>query len=107
MSINYRTKRPDPVLRQIGNSLKPYDDAHLEAEIILYRQNNVSVRIRIIDPDYTGKSRVEREEEVWVLFDALPEEVVADVSMLLLLTPEEKDESLASFEFDHPIRSRI
>ena len=107
MSIKYRTKRPDPVLKQIGESLRPYGDAHSEAEIELYRQNNVSVRVRIIDPEFAGKGLVEREEEVWPLFDAVPDETVADVSMLLLLTPEEAKQSLGNFEFDHPTKSRI
>lgn len=107
MSIEYRTKRPDSVLRRIGDSLKPYDAMHPEARTVLYRQNNVSVRVRIIDPDFMGKSRVEREEEVWPLFDALPDDSVADISMLLLLTPEEAVQSLGNFEFDHPTKSRI
>jgi hypothetical protein len=107
MSIVYRTKRPDPVLRRIGESLTRYADAHPGAKIELYRQNNVSVRIRILDQDFGGKSLVERETEVWPLFDELPEEVVADVTMLLLLTPEEREQSLGSFEFEHLTKSRI
>jgi len=69
--------------------------------------SNVSVRVRIIDQDFRGKGWAAREEEIWPLFDVLSEDAVADVSMLLLLTPEEKDESLASFEFDHPTKSMI
>jgi hypothetical protein len=107
VSIRYRTKRPDPVMKQIGKSLKPYDDAHPTANIELDRRNNVSVRIRIIDQDFRGKSRAEREKEIWPLFDVLPEDAVADITMLLLITPEEQEESLASFEFDHPTKSRI
>ena len=107
MTIAYRTKRPDPLMKRIGTALKPYSDAHPEADIELYRQNNVSVRIRILDQDFRGKSLVERETEVWPLFDGLSEDDVADVTMLLLLTPEEKEQSLASFEFDHPTKSRI
>ena len=107
MSIKIKTRRPDSILKQIGDSLKPYAAAHPEAQIELYRQNNVSVRIRIIDKNFKGKSRSGRENEVWPLFDPLPEEVVADITMLILLTPEEKEESLASFEFDHPTKSRL
>ena len=107
MSIKYRTKRPDTVMKQIGKSLKPYNDAHPTANIELDRWSNVSVRIRIIDQDFRGKSRSDREMEIWPLFDVLSEDAVADVSMLLLITPEEKDESLASFEFDHPTKSMI
>lgn len=94
-------------MKQIGKSLKPYDDAHPEAHIELDRRNNVSVRVRIIDQDFRGKSRAEREKEIWPLFDVLSEDAVADITMLLLLTPEEQSESLANFEFDHPTKSLI
>jgi hypothetical protein len=107
MPLKLRTKKPDAILRQIAAALRPYADAHPDAEIELYRQNNVSVRVRIIDPGFKGRSRVEREQEVWGLLDMLPLDVVGDVSLLLLLTPEETAESLANFEFEHPTRSRL
>jgi stress-induced morphogen len=107
MSIKYRTKKPDAALKRIGEAFRPYIEAHAEAAIELYRQNNVSVRVRIVDPDFAGKGRAERAQQVWPLLDKLPDDVVADVSMLVLLTPEETKESLANFEFDHPTPSRI
>jgi len=107
MAIKFRTSLPDPALEQIGAALKAYAAAHPQAEIELYRQNNVSVRVRIIDPDFAGKGRRDRHREVSAFFDELPEEVEADVTMLVLLTPEEKERSLANFEFDHPTPSRI
>jgi hypothetical protein len=94
-------------MRQLGESLTPYAAAHPKAKIELKRYSDVSVRVRILDPDFRGKSRVEREEDVWPLWKSLPEDVVADISMLLLLTPEEKKESAASFSFDHPTPSPI
>lgn len=107
MAIKLRVKRPDAILKQIVNALAPYDRAHPQAEIEAYRQNSVSVRVRIKDPDFAGKTRVQREEEVWPAFDALPEDVAADLSLLLLLTPEEAETSFASMEFDDPIPSRL
>jgi hypothetical protein len=107
MAIKLRTRKPDPVLQQIVAALKPYVKANPGAEIELYRQNNVSVRVRIIDPSFKGRSWVEREQEVWGLLDALPSDVVGDVSLLLLLTPEETSESLANLEFEHPSKSQL
>ena len=72
-----------------------------------YRQNSVSVRIRIIDADFKGKGRAQREEEVWAALEQLPEDVAAEISLLLLLTPEEAKSSFASFEFDAPIPSKL
>ena len=107
MPIKLRTKRPDPVLRQIADALKAYEQAHPRAQIEAYRQNSVSVRLRVIDPDFQGRSRAEREEELWALFEDLPEDVVAEISLLLLFTPEEAKKSFANVEFDNPIPSKL
>ncbi len=107
MTIKLRTKRPDPVVRQIVDALKPYEAQHPRAEIEVYRQNSVSVRIRIIDPDFAGKSRVAREEEIWAAFNSLPENVVSEVTLLLLLTEKEAKDSFASFDFDNPLPSKL
>ncbi len=71
------------------------------------RQNNVSVRIRIIDPDFQGKDRVDRDTYAWQFLDDLPDETKADITMLLLLTPKEAKTSLANAEFEEPIPSRL
>jgi hypothetical protein len=71
------------------------------------RQNSVSIRLRIIDPDFQGMDRIEREPEMWRLLRKLPEEVFVNITMLLLLTPEEAEHSLSSQVFDHPIPSRV
>ena len=107
MTTTLRVKRPDPILRQIASALREYDKAHPQAEIEAYRQNSVSVRIRILNPAFAGMSRVQREEEVWAVLDELPEDAVAEISLLLLLTPEEAKKSMASSEFDTPIPSRL
>jgi hypothetical protein len=51
--------------------------------------------------------RIEREPAVWKLLHQLPEEVFVNITMLLLLTPAETEDSLASQEFDHPVPSRV
>ena len=107
MPIKQRVKQPDPILRQILDALKNYETAHPDAEIEAYRQNSVSVRIRILNRAFAGKSRVDREEEVWAVLDQLPEECASEISLLLLLTPEEAKSSFASIEFDDPEPSRL
>ena len=74
--------------------------------IDLYRQNPVSVRVRIIDPGFASRGKVDRSKEVWKYLDSLPDEVQSDLSALILLTPEETRTSIANFEFDDPILSR-
>src|SRR5438128_2146119 len=88
MAIKVRTKKPDKVLREIVKALESYAAAHPKAEIEAYRQNSVSVRIRIISTEFQGMSRTQREDGVWPFLDNLPEETAAEISLLLLLTPE-------------------
>ena len=84
-----------------------YERTHPQAQIQGRRHNPVSIRLRIIDPDFQTLDRIEREPEIWQLLRKLPEEVFVNITMLLLLTPEEAEHSLASQEFDHPIPSRV
>ncbi len=41
------------------------------------------------------------------LLEQLPEETYTDIMILLLLTPEEVDESLMNMDFENPAPSRI
>ena len=65
MAVHWRGEGPDPQAKQILEALRPYQDDHSRAEIEAYRQNSVSVRIRILNPEFAGRSRSQREEEVW------------------------------------------
>jgi hypothetical protein len=107
MVIKLRTNRQDPRVKKIVKALELYDAAHPKAVIEAYRQNSVSIRLRIIDSDFKGKTRAHREEEVWAALEKLPEDAAAEISLLLLLTPEEAKTSFASFEFDDPIPSKL
>ena len=107
MSVKVRNKKLDSVLKQISSVLEQYSKGHPNAEIETYRHDNVSVRIRIIDPAFKGMSRGRREEDLWALLDQLPEEVVAEISLVILLTPAEAKKSFASMEFDDPMPSPL
>jgi hypothetical protein len=107
MAVKLRTKRPDDALKQVVAALKEYNQANPNAEIEAYRQNSVSIRIRIVSPDFKRKSRAQREQGVWTFLDTLPEDAAAEISLLLLLTPEEAKTSLANFEFENPIPTKL
>jgi stress-induced morphogen len=94
-------------LDEFMRALEPYESEHPRAEIEAYLQNSVSIRIRIVDPDFSGLSKIQRHELVWKQFEALPEETLSYLSTLLLLTPDERTTSFASVEFDDPVRSRL
>jgi hypothetical protein len=97
MARRDRSIKPDVQVQQILDVLTEYERVHPLAQIEGRRQNPVSIRLRIIDPDFQGMDRMSK----------LPEEVFVNITMLLLLTPEEAEHSLASQEFDHPIPSRV
>jgi hypothetical protein len=90
----------DPVTERIRDALKTYTDAHPVADAVVYRLSPVSVRARVIDPDFGGKSRSERHKTVWPLLYALDEDTLGDLTMLLLITPAEADESAANRDFE-------
>lgn len=102
MAIKVKKNNRDKCLRQLVGVLEEFDKRHPKSEIDAYRYSDVSVRVRIVSPHFKGQSRAEREEEIWELLSHIPEDVVAELSLLLLLAPEEKAKSLANFEFENP-----
>ena len=107
MARRDRSAKPDRQVQQILDAFTEYERNHPQAQIEGRRQNPVSIRLRIIDSDFQAMDRIEREPEIWELLRKLPEEVFVNITMLLLLTPEEAEHSLASQEFDRPIPSRV
>jgi hypothetical protein len=103
MAITIPRGNSDAILDQIIAVLHSYEADHPGSQIDIYRQNPVSVRVRIIDPDFAGRNKVERSKLVWKYLDVLPEETQSDISTLLLLVPDETKLSFANFEFDDPI----
>jgi hypothetical protein len=107
MSISIPRGTSDDVLARITEALRSYEADHPRARIDLYRQNSVSVRVRIIDPDLARLSRPERHQLAWKYLDQVPDEVQSDISTLLLLTPEETKNSFANLEFEDPVPSKL
>ena len=107
MAINIPRGKSDETIERIIEALRVYEVDHPDAQIDIYRQNSVSVRVRIIDPIFAGKTKVERSKKVWQYLNSLPDDVQSDLSTLILLTPEETKMSFANFEFDDPIPSSL
>lgn len=107
MPITIPRGKSDAVIERLIESLRNYEADHPEARIDLYRQNPVSVRIRIIDAHLEGLDRTERCKLAWSYLDQLPDEVQADISSLLLLTPQETALSFANVEFEDPVPSLL
>jgi stress-induced morphogen len=76
-----------------------------------YRYNSASIRVRVIDPRFEGKSTEERDAMVEPLLEGLPEQIQADIMNLLTLSPSETTipsrKSLANEEFEDPSPSML
>ncbi|ETW97514.1 hypothetical protein [Candidatus Entotheonella palauensis] len=104
--ITIRGKNDDG-LQGVADALSKYKKQHHNADIVVYRQNSVSVRIRIVDPDFDGINKADRHDIIWDFITNLPEDQQSEISLLLLLTPDEMEMSFANDEFDNPIPSQL
>lgn len=84
-----------------------YGSMHPRAKITVYRYNAVSIRVRIVDSAFKGLGLVARENLVLPIVRELPENIQEQITMLLLLTPQESRSNLLSAEFDHPVPSLL
>jgi hypothetical protein len=90
----------DPSLDAFTALLQSYADAHPRSRIELYRDPTYSaVRVQIVDPRFSKLSWVERHEEVWPLFNAMDERVLAEMYSLVLLSPKEVGKTGHSLKF--------
>jgi stress-induced morphogen len=97
----------DKAVKAIKKVLDRYESDHPGAAAELYRQNNASIRIRIIDERFRKTSKPQRHDEVFnFIADELNhDDILQEVSILLLLAPSEQTSSLMNLEFDDPIPS--
>ncbi|MGE0607364.1 MAG: hypothetical protein AB7O62_09745 [Pirellulales bacterium] len=72
-----------------------------------YRYNSASIRIRIVHAMFEDKTKSDRDRLVRAVIRTLPEETQSDITVLLLLTPEELDASMMNREFEHPSPSAL
>jgi stress-induced morphogen len=88
--------------------LKHFPDHPPEFPPAAYRYNRASIRIRVVSPRFTEMDLVQRDEMVYpILKKNLPEETWQDISVILLLSPEEIETSPGNLEFEHPTPSRV
>jgi hypothetical protein len=107
MSQFDNSSKQDTEVGQVLDALQPYREAHPVAAIDAYRQNLMSIRVRIIDSGFHGLDLVEREGRVWRILEPLPPAVRSHITLLLLLTPEEAKVSFMNFDFENPLPSRL
>jgi stress-induced morphogen len=103
-----RNQARDKVVQQLRERLdREFLPDHPDARIDVKRYNPASVRIRIVDPVFKDQSLTTRDDAVWKILDALPEATRSEISLLLLLAPEETKTSLMNLEFEDPTPTRL
>jgi stress-induced morphogen len=74
---------------------------------IAYRYNPYSIRVRLVDKQFKGMSLSERYRLVEPLIECLPEETQEDITILLILAPDELNRSAMNLEFETPTPSPL
>jgi stress-induced morphogen len=76
-----------------------------------YRYNSASIRVRVVDERFKGKSIEKRDAMVEPLLKQLPEKTQADIMNLLTLYPNEEKDSFKAYyanaEFEDPSDSKL
>lgn len=98
MSVNVRDH--DAISEAIATVFHVYAETHPHAIIDVLRYSPVSVRVRVVDPDFRGKTRADRHKMLWPHLFAIDEDAREELTMVLLLTPEECETSPANRDFD-------
>jgi hypothetical protein len=106
MAITIRGSSDEELL-SIQQTLLPYGEQYPDAAIELYRQNSISIRIRVVDPTFDNMEKSDRHSRIWAYLESLPEDLQSDISMVVLLTPAETKRSMANLEFEDPAPSLI
>jgi stress-induced morphogen len=74
---------------------------------IAYRYNRYSIRVRLVDKQFKGMSLSERYKLVEPLIESLPEETQEDITILLILAPDQLNRSAMNLEFESPTPSPL
>lgn len=96
---------PDDDVKQVAAAMSEFEKSHESAECIVYRYNPASIRVKIVDAVFHGRSRSERHDYAMQFLRNLPEDTLAQISILLCLEPNEN--SLMNLEFEEPVPSQV
>ncbi|REJ85812.1 MAG: hypothetical protein DWQ34_21460 [Planctomycetota bacterium] len=92
---NDKTQEVEHFLRERG-----FDDV----ECYQREGYDLLLRVRVTDGRFQGMSRIDRADLIESELQDLPDELQASITMLVLVTPDERSTSLLSLEFDDPSR---
>ena len=94
----------DDAVEQVAAALSKFEDSHEDADCVVYRYNPASIRVKIVSPVFHDHSKSERHDYAMGFLRSLPEDVLAQISILLCLEPGES--SVLDREFYDSARSQ-
>ena len=97
--------KPDAAVEQVAEALSAYEKANQGSQCFVYRYNPASIRVKIVDATFYGRSKGERHDYARRFLNHLPEDVLSQISVLLCLEPGES--SILDLEFHDPARSYL
>lgn len=98
----------DSQVQALKTALDAYESESPGAEAELYRYNAGSIRVRVIDRLFEGMTKSRRHAHVWDFLAArVPEDALAEVSLLLPVAPAELRNSFMNLEFVDPLQSKL
>ena len=98
----------DPAVVALKFALEDYEGEHGGAEATLYRQNSGAIRVRVVDQAFAGMKRSQRHDDVWdYLSKKVDPDVLQEISVLLLMPPDELGSSIMNLEFEDPLPSTL
>lgn len=98
-------QQADDAVDQVAAALSEFEASHEDAECMVYRYNPASIRVKIVDAVFHGRSKGERHDYAMRFLRKVPDDALAQISILLCLEPGES--SLLDLEFLDQTRSRI
>jgi stress-induced morphogen len=97
----------DTMVKALKRALETYEEQFPGSKGSLYRQDRADVRVRIVDERFAEMSRSRRHNQVWkFLADIVGDDVISEVSTLILLPPTELKSSFANLDFEEPLPAR-
>jgi stress-induced morphogen len=108
--MTLKTPLPDRQIREIDKTLKSeFPSLSESVDDVVRRYHSASIRMRLIDQVFQGKSLADREQIALRALAKLPEAVADSITMLLTLTPDEaaRQDSIMNAEFCHPNKSNL
>ncbi len=97
-------KQSDSDVEQVAAVLSDFEKSHQDADCRVYRYNPAAIRIRIVADVFHGQTKGERHDYALQFLKELPEDVLAQISILLCLAPGES--GLLDSEFLDPSQSQ-